>query len=47
VPYLDYATPDFYDQITAGIQEMLAGKEDPQSFTKKIQDDYAKFTGSL
>jgi raffinose/stachyose/melibiose transport system substrate-binding protein len=47
VPYLDYATPEFYDQVTAALQEMLAGKDDPQGFTKKVQGDYAKFTDSL
>ena len=25
VPYLDYATPTFYDDITAGVQRLLAG----------------------
>ena len=47
VPYLDYATPEFYDQITAAIQEMLAGRDDPQGFTKKVQDDYAKFANTV
>ena len=47
VPYLDYATPEFYDQITAAIQEMLAGKDNPQGFTKKVQGDYAKFADTV
>ena len=47
VPYLDYSTPDFYDQITAAIQRLLAGKDSPQAFTKGVQADYAGFTKTL
>jgi raffinose/stachyose/melibiose transport system substrate-binding protein len=47
VPYLDYSTPDFYDQITAAIQRLLAGKHSPQAFTKEVQSDYSKFTKTL
>jgi raffinose/stachyose/melibiose transport system substrate-binding protein len=47
VPYLDYSTPDFYDQITAAIQRLLAGKDSPQAFTKEVQSDYSKFTKTL
>jgi raffinose/stachyose/melibiose transport system substrate-binding protein len=46
VPYLDYSTPSFYDQITASVQQMLAGRESPEQFTSGLQSDYAKFTGS-
>jgi len=44
IPYLDYATPTFYDEITGAIQRLLAGKLEPQQFTRDVQDGYAKFT---
>jgi raffinose/stachyose/melibiose transport system substrate-binding protein len=47
VPYLDYATPTFYDDITAAIQQLLAGRESPPDFIEDLQGDYEKFTGSL
>ena len=46
VPYLDYSTPQFYDQITAAVQQLMAERESPEQFTSGLQDDYAKFTGS-
>jgi raffinose/stachyose/melibiose transport system substrate-binding protein len=46
IPYLDYTTPDFYDQISGGIQELLAGKQSPQEFTKSIQADFDKWAES-
>jgi raffinose/stachyose/melibiose transport system substrate-binding protein len=47
VPYLDYATPTFYDDISAGIQRLLAGKVKPDAFTRSIQSDYDKFAQTL
>jgi raffinose/stachyose/melibiose transport system substrate-binding protein len=47
VPYLDYATPTFYDEITASVQQLLAGREQPDDFTSGLQSDYEKFTGTL
>jgi raffinose/stachyose/melibiose transport system substrate-binding protein len=47
VPYLDYSTPDFYDQITASVQKLMAGREPADGFTGGLQGDYEKFTGSL
>jgi raffinose/stachyose/melibiose transport system substrate-binding protein len=44
IPYLDYATPTFYDEITAAIQRLLAGRMKPAEFTQGVQDGYAKFT---
>jgi raffinose/stachyose/melibiose transport system substrate-binding protein len=44
IPYLDYATPTFFDEITAAIQRLLAGKLEPGEFTRDVQDGYAKFT---
>jgi raffinose/stachyose/melibiose transport system substrate-binding protein len=46
VPYLDYATPTFYDDITAAVQRLLAGRAVPAAFTEELQGDYEKFTGS-
>ena len=46
VPYLDYATPTFYDDITAAVQRLLAGRVEPAAFTEGLQGDYEKFTGS-
>ena len=46
VPYMDYSTPQFYDQITAAVQQLMAERESPEQFTSGLQDDYAKFTGS-
>jgi len=47
VPYLDYSTPDFYDQITAAVQKLMAGREPAKAFTSGLQGDYEKFTRSL
>ena len=43
IPYLDYATPTFYDEISASVQELLAGKRDPAEFTSGVQAAYGKF----
>jgi raffinose/stachyose/melibiose transport system substrate-binding protein len=43
-PYLDYATPTFYDTITAAAQDLVAEKATPQQFGQTLQDDYAAFT---
>ncbi len=47
VPYLDYATPTFYDEISAGVQELLAGKSEPKGFVDGIEEDYASFVDGL
>jgi raffinose/stachyose/melibiose transport system substrate-binding protein len=47
VPYLDYSTPDFYDQLTAAVQKLMAGRVPPNGFTGDLQSDYETFTGSL
>src|SRR3954447_10944478 len=41
IPYLDYTTPTFYDDITAAIQELLGGKQTPSAFTSAVQKKYA------
>ena len=43
IPYLDYATPTFYDEVSAAIQRLLAGRTEPEQFTKDVQEGYAKF----
>ena len=45
VPYLDYATPTFYDTITAGVQQLMAGRQTPTEFTDGLQGDFEKFAG--
>ncbi len=41
--YMDWATPTFYDTLTAGLQELLAGQGSPDALAKALQDDYARF----
>jgi raffinose/stachyose/melibiose transport system substrate-binding protein len=44
IPYLDYVTPTAFDDISGGIQKLLAGRTDPADFTQEIQEGFAKFT---
>ncbi len=46
VPYEDWATPTFYDTLTAAIQELMAERITPQEFVDKVQKDYADFQSS-
>jgi raffinose/stachyose/melibiose transport system substrate-binding protein len=46
-PYMDYATPTFYDDFSGAVQKLLGGKLKADAFTKSVQDDYAKFTDKL
>ena len=46
-PYMDYATPTFYDDFSGAVQKLMAGKLTPDAFTKSVQEDYAKFTDTL
>lgn len=46
VPYIDYATPTFYDTITAQVQTLMAGKASPQEFVDTVQQDYGSFQAS-
>jgi raffinose/stachyose/melibiose transport system substrate-binding protein len=46
-PYMDYATPTFYDDFSGAVQRLLAGKLTPNAFTKSVQEDYAKFADKL
>jgi len=45
VPYLDWATPTFYDTIAAALQEMLGGQITPEEYLQRLQDDYSAFVG--
>ncbi len=47
VPYIDYATPTFYDDISGAIQKLLADKQQPGAFTEGVEKKYSKYTGSL
>jgi raffinose/stachyose/melibiose transport system substrate-binding protein len=44
IPYLDYTTPTFYDDISAAIQQLLAGRDDPAQFTAGVESAFRKFT---
>ncbi|MBA2640389.1 MAG: extracellular solute-binding protein [Nocardioidaceae bacterium] len=46
VPYLDYATPDFYDLLTAQVQDLLAGSQPPDDFLATLEEEYTAFTSS-
>jgi raffinose/stachyose/melibiose transport system substrate-binding protein len=43
VPYLDYATPTFFDDLSAAIQQLLAGRQDPAEFTRGVDTAFRKF----
>ncbi|MGP9695264.1 extracellular solute-binding protein [Brachybacterium sp. AOP25-B2-12] len=45
-PYLDYATTTFYDTLTAGMQDLVAGQATPEQFCDALQKDYAAFQES-
>jgi raffinose/stachyose/melibiose transport system substrate-binding protein len=47
VPYLDYSTPTFYDDVSAAIQKLLGGKSKAQEFTQGVQSSYGKFIKTL
>jgi raffinose/stachyose/melibiose transport system substrate-binding protein len=46
-PYMDYATPTFFDDFSGAVQKLLAGKVKPDAFTKGVEGDYSKFTKTL
>jgi raffinose/stachyose/melibiose transport system substrate-binding protein len=46
-PYMDYATPTFYDDFSGAVQRLLGGKLSPDAFTKAVQAKYAEFTDTL
>jgi raffinose/stachyose/melibiose transport system substrate-binding protein len=46
IPYLDYTTPTFYDDISGGVQRLMAAKDTPAQFTKNMQSVYDKWNSS-
>ena len=46
VRYLDYATPAFYDLLTAQVTDLLAGKQPPDAFLSALEEEYTAFTSS-
>ncbi len=46
VPYEDWATPTFYDTMTAAIQELMVSRISPEDFAAKVQADYEAFQNS-
>jgi raffinose/stachyose/melibiose transport system substrate-binding protein len=47
VPYMDYATPTFFDDVSGAIQGLLAGRVEPDAFADGVEQDYTKFTSTL
>jgi raffinose/stachyose/melibiose transport system substrate-binding protein len=43
VPYLDWATPNFYDLLTSNLQALAAGKMSPEQFVAEAQSEYTSF----
>jgi raffinose/stachyose/melibiose transport system substrate-binding protein len=43
VPYMDWPTPSMFDTLMGGTQQLMASQLTPQQFTKKVQDDWAKY----
>ncbi|MDP9184277.1 MAG: extracellular solute-binding protein [Actinomycetota bacterium] len=43
VPYEDWATPTFYDTLTAAIQELMVNRISPEEFVSNVQSDYSDF----
>ena len=46
VPYEDWATPTFYDTMTAAIQELMVSRISPEEFVARVQADYEAFQNS-
>ena len=46
VPYEDWATPTFYDTMTAAIQELMVSRISPEEFAARVQADYEAFQNS-
>ena len=43
IPYLDYTTPTFFDDISGAIQKLLAGRDDPAAFVAGVESTFRKF----
>jgi raffinose/stachyose/melibiose transport system substrate-binding protein len=46
VPYLDYATPNYLNQLMAAIQELQAGRLAPKAMISQLQSDYESYWAS-
>jgi raffinose/stachyose/melibiose transport system substrate-binding protein len=46
VPYEDWATPTFYNSLTAAIQELMGMRVTPAEFVANVEVDYSKFQSS-
>jgi raffinose/stachyose/melibiose transport system substrate-binding protein len=46
VPYEDWATPTFYDTLTAAVQELMANRITPKRFVDQVEEDYRTFQSS-
>ena len=46
VPYEDWATPTFYDTMTAAIQELMVSRTSSEEFAARVQADYEAFQNS-
>jgi raffinose/stachyose/melibiose transport system substrate-binding protein len=46
VPYLDYSTPDFYNVLTAQVQQVTSGRTSPAQAAKALQSEAASFRTS-
>lgn len=45
VPYLDWATLDAYDLLSAQVQDLLGGSTTPEKFLEALEEDYTKSAG--
>jgi raffinose/stachyose/melibiose transport system substrate-binding protein len=41
--YMDWATPTFYDTLSAELQRLLGDQTTPEAFAQALQADYARF----
>lgn len=46
IPYLDYTTPTFLDDVGGGIQELMVGRQSPTEFTAGVQEAFDKWSES-
>jgi raffinose/stachyose/melibiose transport system substrate-binding protein len=44
VPYLDYATPDSYDLLTAQVKALGGGSTSSEEFLDALESEYTSFT---
>jgi raffinose/stachyose/melibiose transport system substrate-binding protein len=42
-PYIDYATPTFYDDFSGAVQKLLPGRLSARDFVADVQSDYQNF----